>query len=407
MHTFTVIADDFTGANDTGVQVCKRGIPIDVILDAHHIENNSASLSVDTESRVLCAGEAYDRVAAVMRRVLETGGCQHLYKKIDSTLRGNIQAELQALVDVYKPQTVIFAPAYPVQGRTVEQGRLCVDGQPLLTTEIAKDPRNPLREDCLPALLQSCGIRVSRHYSIADIETENLIFGEGVYTFDAVTDQHLEGIARHAAALPERILWIGSAGLAEGLLNAVCPVKPAMAVVGSISLKTMEQIAYCRGKGVAIVHTDMIQAYEQRQVQESVKKAAAYLENGRDILLTAAESRQDYERFAAYGGQRGISTDRLAEFTKQTLSRMVLPVLGQAKTAGIFLTGGDTAIAVIECLRSRGSHIEQELLPGFVQGRLNGGPYDGLPIVTKAGAFGSAADIYACMQKIKALPDSK
>ena len=48
MHTFTVIADDFTGANDTGVQVCKRGIPIDVILDAHHIENNSASLSVDT-----------------------------------------------------------------------------------------------------------------------------------------------------------------------------------------------------------------------------------------------------------------------------------------------------------------------------------------------------------------------
>lgn len=407
MHTFAVIADDFTGANDTGVQICKRGIPIDVILDAHHIENNSASLSVDTESRILCAGEAYDRVAAVMRSVWETGGCQHLYKKIDSTLRGNIQAELQALLDVYKPQTVIFAPAYPMQGRTVEQGRLCVHGQPLLTTEIAKDPRNPLREDCLPVLLRSCGISVSRHYSIADIETENLIFGEGVYTFDTITDQHLKCIARHAAALPKRILWVGSAGLAEALLHTVCPVKPAMAVVGSISLKTMEQIAYCRKKGIAIVHVDMIQAYEQQQVQQSVKEAAAYLENGRDVLLTAAESRQDYECFAAYGGQRSISTDTLAGFTKQTLSRMVPLILGQAKAAGIFLTGGDTAIAVIECLQSRGSHIEQELLPGFVQGRLNGGLYDGLPIVTKAGAFGSAADMYACMQKIKALLDSK
>mgnify|MGYP002198809760 FL=1 len=53
MHHFVIIADDFTGANDTGVQLCKHGIPVDVILDTAQIEANGNSLSIDSESRVV------------------------------------------------------------------------------------------------------------------------------------------------------------------------------------------------------------------------------------------------------------------------------------------------------------------------------------------------------------------
>ena len=74
------------------------------------------------------------------------------------------------------------------------------------------------------------------------------------------------------------------------------------------------------------------------------------------MVLTGAACRQDYEDFAAYGREKGISTDELAEFTKQTLSRMVPAILQETAVSGLFLTGGDTAIAVILQLGASGSH---------------------------------------------------
>lgn len=79
---------------------------------------------------------------------------------------------------------------------------------------------------------------------------------------------------------------------------------------------------------------------------------------------------------------------------------MVPAVLQETDVRGLFLTGGDTAIAVIQQLQAGGSHIEREIIPGFVEGRLLGGPKKGLPIVTKAGAFGTEKDIYRCLNEL-------
>ena len=79
---------------------------------------------------------------------------------------------------------------------------------------------------------------------------------------------------------------------------------------------------------------------------------------------------------------------------------MVPLILQEAAVSGLFLTGGDTAIAVIQQLGASGSHIEREIVPGFVQGRLLGGRQEGLPIVTKAGAFGTEEDIYQCIRSL-------
>ena len=176
MHHFVIIADDFTGANDTGVQLCKHGIPVDVILDTAQIEANGNSLSIDSESRVVSGQEAYDRVYAAVQQVQQTGGCRFLYKKVDSTLRGHLQEEIRAVVDSYAPELIIFAPAYPEQGRTVEAGRLCVHGTPLLDTEIARDPRNPLQEDHVQRILSTCLQQLVCHYTLDAIEDDRLDF---------------------------------------------------------------------------------------------------------------------------------------------------------------------------------------------------------------------------------------
>lgn len=402
MHEFVVIADDFTGANDTGVQICKKGIPVQVVLDAAQVAGSEDSLVVDTESRVVSPQEAYDKVFGAVQAVMASGGCRYLYKKVDSTLRGHIREEIRAAIDAYAPETILFAPSYPAQGRWVQGKRLYVQGTALLDTEIAKDPRNPLECDNIAELLEPCTGSV-RHYAVSDLEGETVRIGAGAYTFDAVSPEHLTYIARQAVDSGRRILWIGSAGLAEALLNVLYPPKPAVAVVGSISGKTMEQIAYCRAQGVPVIRIDMAKAHQTGSIREEIAQAAAFLKSGTDVVVTAAACRQDYEDFVAYGQQIGLSTDALAECTKHTLSEAVLQLLQEADAAGLFLTGGDTAIAVIQALQCAGSQIQQEILPGFVQGRLCGGPWDGMAVVTKAGAFGSKADIWACMQRLRML----
>ena len=280
--------------------------------------------------------------------------------------------------------------------------RLYVQGTALLDTEIARDPRNPLQCDNIAELLEPCTGPV-RHYAVSDLEQQAVRIGAGAYTFDAVSPDHLTYIARQAVDSGRRILWIGSAGLAEALLNVLYPPKPAVAVVGSISGKTMEQIAYCRAQGMPVVRIDMAKAHQTGSIREELAQAAALLKSGTDVVVTAAACRQDYEDFVAYGQQIGLSTDALAECTKRTLSEAVPQLLQEADAAGLFLTGGDTAIAVIQALQCAGSQIQQEILPGFVQGRLCGGPWDGMAVVTKAGAFGSKADIWACMQRLRML----
>lgn len=402
MHEFVVIADDFTGANDTGVQICKKGIPVRVLLDAAQIAHTGDSLVIDTESRVISPQEAYDKVFGAVKAVMASGGCRYLYKKVDSTLRGHIREEVRAAMDVYDPETILFAPSYPAQGRCVQGQRLYVQGTALLDTDIAKDPRNPLQCDNIAELLAPCTERV-RHYTVSDLEQKAVCIGAGAYTFDAVSPEHLTYIAREAEASGRRILWIGSAGLAEALLDILYLPKPAVAVVGSISSKTMEQIAYCRAQGMPVVRIDMAKAHQTSSIGEDIAQAAAFLQSRRDIIVTAATCRQDYEDFVSYGQRRGLSTEALAEFTKRTLSEAVPQLLQAADAVGLFLTGGDTAIAVIQALQCAGSQIQQEILPGFVQGRLCGGAYDGMPVVTKAGAFGSEADVWACMQRLRML----
>lgn len=400
MYEFVIIADDFTGANDTGVQIRKKGIPVQVILDTEHMLDDGMSVVIDTESRVVSPQEAYHKVFAAVQKVLHTGGCRFLYKKVDSTLRGHIQEEIRAAIDAYKPETIIFAPSYPSQMRIVKNNRLYVHGTVLLETEIAKDPRNPLREDNITNILTDTIKQPVTHYTVEQIETNKCSIEKGAYTFDAVTDEHLQYIAEKVLQSQRKVLWIGSAGLAAGILQKNYDAKPALAVVGSISQKTMEQIAYCKSQGVQVVKIDMIEAYQTKNTQKTIDKCIELLQNNISVIVTAAACRGDYEEFAAYGKRYGMTTDELAEFVKRTLSHSACEVLKHVTSINkVFLTGGDTAIAVIQQLHAKGEKIEKEIVPGFVQGTLCGGFCNGMTVITKAGAFGTEKDMYFCIKK--------
>lgn len=129
-----VIADDLTGALDTGVQFSNWGFTVQVTDDP--LSSVADVVVVNTDSRGMAQGRAYELVFSVAQKV---SGFDIVYKKTDSTLRGNVGAEIQAVLDATGEETAFLTPCYPPTARCVRAGHLLVDGVPIDRTEYSED----------------------------------------------------------------------------------------------------------------------------------------------------------------------------------------------------------------------------------------------------------------------------
>ena len=115
-----IIADDLTGAADTAAQFAKQGIGTAIALscedDIGKFGDDISVVAVDTESRHLPPALAFERVTKVVANGVATG-CNRFYKKLDSTFRGNIGSELEALMQAAGARQLMLVPAYPKAGR--------------------------------------------------------------------------------------------------------------------------------------------------------------------------------------------------------------------------------------------------------------------------------------------------
>src|SRR3954462_3144661 len=158
-----VLADDLTGALESGAAFARRGIESTVTLLKADWSGKPV-LVIDTETRHLAEEEARRRVAEIGKNL----PARLVYKKTDSTLRGNIRAELHAL-SLLGP--VLYVPAYPQLGRTLKAGCLHVYGVPVEKTVFATDPLHPVRNGNIAALLAgTSGISICEESTEAGIE---------------------------------------------------------------------------------------------------------------------------------------------------------------------------------------------------------------------------------------------
>jgi uncharacterized protein YgbK (DUF1537 family) len=160
------IADDLTGALEVGA--CFPGS----IVSTNRLVSGTPgapALVIDTETRHLPAGEA----AAVVYETVLSALPFHprlIYKKTDSTLRGNIAAEFGALLKAMPDREIVYAPAYPQMGRTVKEGRLLVHGLPVHQTAFALDTLNPVLTSNIRALMDGLPVTILDGESVADLE---------------------------------------------------------------------------------------------------------------------------------------------------------------------------------------------------------------------------------------------
>lgn len=406
-----VIADDLTGANDTGVQFARQGARTLVPLDWHDLGGlgrRADVLVLNTNSRALPADVAARR-ARVAAEALRKARVEVIYKKIDSTFRGNVGAELEAILDVYPAPLAVLAPSFPPAGRAVRDGILTVRGTPVHRTAIGRDPVAPVRESHLPTMLGRQLRRPIYPLCLASLRDSASQAAKalkawregppGVVLADAVTPRDLDRLA--SLLIREGLIQVvaGSAGLAAAL-SAVLPWPhrkrarspatrgPVLLVVGSPNPVTLEQVTWVERRGHASTVRATIREVVaggdrfRRELDRVVGKVQAEIVAGRDTVLTLAQHPASKSRRPLPPSASGA----LSEF----LGRATRLAARDAGLGALVLCGGDIAVAACRALRAEGIELLGEVEPGVPWGQLAGGELPDLPTVTKAGGFGEA-----------------
>ena len=410
LNNYLIVADDFTGSNDTGVQIRRRGIPVRVVFTGVGV-TGAESCVLDTESRALSEEDAFQRVASETKEI-PFENFFRVIKKVDSTLRGNIGAETRALSQCYKPDLIVFAPAFPDLGRTTINRIHCLNGTPVSETELARDPKTPVKNDDIQKIMAEAftdeevihiGLEALR--SSAALRSGNFDLEMGrIFCFDAALNSDLQNIVRTVLATGKRVLWVGTAALADNLLSVEKSVPPALAVVASLSSVTRGQVHFAEKQGVCLVKVPLYAILEKKTGPgEIAKQAIALLKEGKDVILLSSSTYSEEEHQKAEKSARsvGLSTEEMSAFTQKLMGQIALLVLEGTGVSGLFLSGGDTAMICFESVQSLGSSIVTEIAVGIPLMRLIGGKYEGLKVVTKAGAFGKEDAIFYALRKLR------
>lgn len=403
MEKFLMIADDFTGAGDAGVQMSKNGIEARIAFNTDGIDPNE-SYVIDSESRNIPAEEAYEKVKKIYQD-METYHYDNYYKKIDSTIRGNIRAELMAAREVLKPDLTVFNPGNPDSNRTVVDGILMMNGIRICETEIMRDPLCLVKEDNLKKLLETEMEEPVQYFTLAQIRSGKLeLDGSGLITFDVLNNEDMDTVVRFILSKKKKVLWVGSAGMANALFYTLCPKYPVLSLVGSISDTSRNQVRRAKEQGARIVEMNVSGLLKGGNLAKVADEAVEGLKLGENVIVVSAREHEDYLDSVDTGKKLGMKRGDVARYTQERLGELSAMILKQANVCGVFLTGGDTAISFMEKNHAHGARLVEEVLPIVALVETVDGDYPGLPLVVKGGSIG---DENAIAESIRYLKERK
>ncbi len=390
-----VIADDFTGANDAGSGLARAGARVHVLFDSgtRHDATAADVWVISTDSRAVCAQEAARRTVAAVEQHQAIVHDGWLFKKIDSTLRGNAGAEIAAAMQASGKKLALVVPAVPKLGRTTRNGEVWIHQQPLIDTEFASDPKTPVTSSNVLTTLALAGetldLATLRGTELAQV----LASKQGVLVVDIERDADIALLMAAAATLETRPLLVGASGLSDalGALLACRQPRPVLALVGSMSAIAQQQIARLASqRDIRIIDIDIRQLFAQPAWPAAAVWQQAMQQALRDgvhcVVRTTqhADQRHEIEQLCQ---QHQVSRQALGERICQFLADITRSVCRNVQPAGLYLSGGDVAIAVAQALGASGFQI-QGLVAGCVPHGVLLNSELHLPVMTKAGGFG-------------------
>ena len=435
MPIIGAVADDLTGATTTGVLLARSKARTAVFFNEEVAEKAEGldaldAILISSNSRALPANEAYTKVK-LATMALKRMGVKYFTKRIDTTLRGGVGVEIDAMLDTLGDAAIaVVVPAMPQSRRILVGGYSVIDGIALINTPVAQDVRTPVKENYVPKLLATQTKRkvglvtLDKVLAGVDVVKDSLVKtreeGCEVIVVDGITLEDVETIAKACVelkwnvvavdpgpftaklAFQRELIQVEEANIPNGPIEEAG--KTVLICAGSATPVTKKQMEVLtqdpRHARISVEPLPLINGGDEAmdEVFKAVTRAAELLESDaapRAILFETALHGEllileDEDKKRHYAN--GMSADRINAGLGIIIAQ-VLERVGKDKIAGIYTTGGDTMVNVCYQLGAGCIEVVDYVIPQADVGRLVGG-YDGLPIVGKGGLTGN--DNTAC-----------
>lgn len=431
MINYVVIADDLTGANATGALLKKLSLkPVtltDFSMKASLNNSKYDAILYSTDSRGMSKEEAYREVFEAAQK-LKSENVKAYSKRIDTTLRGNLGAEIDAILEGLGDERIaVIVPVFPDVNRIAVGGYLLIDGILLQETDAAKDSKRPINTSVIEKL-----VKKQTKYEVASINLDIVKKGieeikskiielhdscKRLIVFDAISNSDLETIAK--ALIETKLKFVAvdpgpfTAAVAKELveeqqksLDETSEGKKVLMAIGSITNTTKIQlekiVADFNVFKVDIVVKRLLESADERE--KEISRVVEAIGDGRDkanILCVAVnsinpENRIDLDAMASIKGttKENLSL-RINESIAEISHRVVrnIPNIG-----GIFSSGGDISVEVCKKFNSAGLELIDEVIPLAAYGSLIGGEFPDLKVVSKGGIVGNSEGMKICVQ---------
>ncbi len=417
-NTVGIIADDLTGANDTALQFELNGADTNILLN-NEIQktqtNPSQAWAISTESRNVSPQEAFEKVKNAAQLFVNEINPDFFYKKIDSTVRGNIAVEVLSLLQVLEWDAAIVMPAFPQEGRITVGGYHLLKGVPIERTEMARDPHSPITESHLPTMLKA-QLGENLVDLVGEIGLKTILDGAGpilmalneliskgkkIIIADSTSTTDLEQIVLAMQKSNYKILPVGTAAAAKVLSNEwfpqdeeeeVLPVKlptlPKFIVSGSATHITANQIEKLEQnenyeENCLIIELNMNTVLSG--VEDSlVDRIVSNLGSNNIVLVHTSKLLKNFDGFSEDTIKADLTKSGLANVITDFLSDLAKRVL-EKKKAILVTLGGETSYKCCNAIGANQLKLVDEVLPAIALGRsVNSDQW----IVTKSGNLG-------------------
>ena len=411
-----IVADDLTGANDSSLQFHMHGVSTQILLSENfdmQETQNAQVLALSTESRNIPPHEAYEKVKYATQVMLDKFNPDYFFKKIDSTIRGNIAVEVLGMLEVLGWDTAIIVPAFPSEGRVTVGGYHLLKGVPIERTEMARDPYSPIFESHVPTLLKK-EVGEDWEHLVASIDLKDVMQGAGpilkllngfiadgkkLIVIDAVSTTDIEQILLAMNKSDYKILPVGTAACAKCLSDMwfsqskpdgeymFLPALPKLVVSGSATEITASQIRALEQSDEFDENTLFVKLELETVLkgvnEELVERVVSNLVQSNIVVVHTSNLVSNFDGFSDTSLDAELTKDRLANMITDFLADLTRRVLDRKKVL-LVLLGGETSY---KCCREIGaSHLElkDEVSPAIA---LSLAPNDRW-IVTKSGNLG-------------------
>lgn len=354
---------------------------------------------MNVESRHIDAREAGQKVEAIAREAYRNG-VQCVYKKTDSALRGNIGAELEALLRASGCSELGFVPAFPKIRRTTAGGYHYIDGVQVHQSVFGRDPFSPIKNSYIPDIIAL----QSKVPVILDRERPEQALPPHICVYDAQSNQDLIEIIRRLRESRQWKALAGCAGLAEYLpellglpRKAFVPGREKMkmlVVSGSLNDISIGQIRMAKQSGFPVVTLTLEQKlltdyWRQEEGEKTVGRISELLCKSGIVIVESVSRRQDCAGEQTFALKHRIPAESLRVRTTENISVMVKRILETVHVDVLVVFGGETLMSILRNIGCVGLIPTTEISSGTVLSRMIG-QYDKMAIVSKSGGMGEA-----------------